>query len=118
MGELDEVTQINQRLEQQMNEDAKKVQLAEMKPKFEEYPQLEAKLEQLRKEYTEATAGLAKVQDERDNFEDRCIEMDKKGKGLVSKEVLKEAKQRHSDQMKEVRATQSQLEHEREEATE
>ena len=74
-AELDEVTQINQRYEQEMTEsaktlDAKEVQIAEMRPKFEDHAALEAKLEQLRKEHTEAVGRLAQLQEERDDFED------------------------------------------------
>ena len=64
-ADLDEVTKIKQRYEREMEEsakalEAKEVQIAEMKLKLKDYPVLEGKLEQLRKEYAEGMARLAR----------------------------------------------------------
>ncbi len=103
-SELDEITAIKEQYEIQMANTAKildelELEAAKMTPHFEEYPKLCKKLDLQQKNNFEISTRCQELQFEKDEFEDKYLQLKKKDKDNISKDDHKKAIKNHK-QMK------------------
>eukprot|EP01084_Bolivina_argentea_P037190 68767_1 len=118
-AEVDELTEINKNYEEKMAETAKildnlELEIATMKPKFADYPNLVKNIEEQRNQIADLGSQIKKISDERDDFEDKYLQI--KQKDVIPLDQHKSTVKSMKEQMKEIQSGQSKLENEKEDA--
>jgi len=118
-AELDEVTAIKERMEQELKQTAKvldslELENAKMRPFYEEQPKLVASMEQLRSEMSAVTEKMNKLQQERDDFEDKWLE--EKKRDVVPADKLKSTIKSYKEQIQNMQNERAKAEQEKAEA--